>query len=115
MNGALAVTGASLLAYAACSGFFHAAPGRSAWSLTRDSARAGRVVRGLAWALLALAIAPLVPVVGWERAIPIWIAVLMGAGILSLLLAIFLPRPHLYSGAAALAAAAICVPLAYLN
>ncbi|MEM6938158.1 MAG: hypothetical protein AAF552_17010 [Pseudomonadota bacterium] len=86
------------LSYVSCAGFFHAHPKRSAWSLTRDSERASTAVRLSSWVLLFAAFLPLTAVQSVEKAIPTWLAVILGTGVVNLLAAIFRPRIHLWSG-----------------
>lgn len=57
------------------------------------------MLRSAAAAMIAAALLVLAARIGWERAIPVALAVLAGGGILCVLAAVFAPKAHVLSGA----------------
>lgn len=98
----LALTSAGLL-YAACVALFHAHPKRSRVELVRSHEHGPLVVRAGASVLILATTMIVASPLGWERAIPIVLGVLAGAGILCVLAGVLTPRRHLLGGAVSLA------------
>ena len=96
------VTGLSAcLAYMACAGFYQAGERRSHVAFLNANATVRRVVYAGAWGLLLIALWLLALPQGWERGVPIWLGVLIGAGALSLFIAALRPAWHVASIAVA--------------
>ncbi len=88
------------LLYAACVALYHAHPGRSRLESVRNAPAGPLMLRTAAAATMAAALFLLASQIGWERAVPVTLAVLAGGGILCVLAAVFVPKTHLASGVA---------------
>ncbi len=91
------------LLYAACVALYHAHPGRSWLEWLRSASARPWLLRVSAVALIAGAFLLLASQIGWERAVPVALGVLAGAGILCVLAAVFTPKTHVAGATLALA------------
>ncbi|MEM9172351.1 MAG: hypothetical protein AAGA84_06560 [Pseudomonadota bacterium] len=94
---ALTLATAGLL-YAACVLLHHAHPKRSDINWVASDERAPTIMRWSAVVLIAMAQLLLAAAIGWERGIPVLLAVLAGAGVFSLLTATLASRAHVAGG-----------------
>ncbi|MEL7297135.1 MAG: hypothetical protein AAGJ86_05700 [Pseudomonadota bacterium] len=103
------------LIYAACVLLHHAHPKRSAIAWVKQNEYAPRLLRIGAVTFIVLIQLVLAVVVGWERGIPILLAVLAGAGALSLITATLAPKAHVPIGFVALTVGTLCSGLVLLS
>ncbi|MEM7764658.1 MAG: hypothetical protein AAF290_11290 [Pseudomonadota bacterium] len=103
------------LIYAACVLLHHAHPKRSAVAWVKQNEYAPRLLRIGAVTFIVLIQLVLAVAVGWERGIPILLAVLAGAGALSLITATLAPKTHIPVGFVALTVGVFCSGMVLLS
>ncbi|MEM1411592.1 MAG: DUF3325 family protein [Pseudomonadota bacterium] len=103
----LAALTSTSLAYAATVGFYQAHRKRTTLEALKRKPSRMTLLRGLSWVLLLLATLVMARATGWELGIPLVLAILCAAGVLSLLCGEFVPRIHWPSGILALLTAAL--------
>lgn len=88
----------TLCLYCACFGFYHASAKRTAFEAIKTSNQNQKMVFWGSWALLAAALLMAASLQGWERGIPVWLALLNLTGGLSLLVTALAPKHHVLTG-----------------
>ncbi|MEO0612458.1 MAG: hypothetical protein AAFY83_03975 [Pseudomonadota bacterium] len=91
----LATIFTTILLYSACTLFVQAHKKRSTIPSVRSSLRAQALLKIVGWILVAGGLYLLAQSIGWERGIPVWLALFIGSALLNLLVHALWRERHL--------------------
>ncbi|MEL7201661.1 MAG: hypothetical protein AAFR27_11715 [Pseudomonadota bacterium] len=98
---------ATALLYIACVLFYQAHAKRSSFDALKNSVSLQWGVKIAAWCVALAALFVLARPQGWERGVPVWIALFMATGFASIFVGSLSSERHLQTGAVAFVGAAV--------
>ncbi|MEM9420906.1 MAG: hypothetical protein AAF986_00120 [Pseudomonadota bacterium] len=85
------------LLYLACAGLYQAGEKRTSFAFVKGNKRRQVGLRAASWTLSIIALFALSSIIGWERGVTVWIALLGSAGFANLFVAGLAPQRHILS------------------